>query len=97
MRILTLTGLAVGTLLMATAGTMPAKAMPVEPSVINKAIPADTNITDVRWRRHHWRGRHWGWYGPRYYPYSSYGYYRPYYRPGPYFSVGPRGFRFGIW
>jgi len=48
-----------------------------------------------------WAPRYYGnrYWGPRYYggysPYSSYGYYRPF--PAPFLSIGPGGFRFGIW
>ena len=68
---------------------------------IAKAGTETSNVVDVQWRRRHWRHRYWGphygYWGPRYYPYRSYGYDPYYYRSGPSLSIGPRGFRFGVW
>jgi len=99
MRTSTITGLATAAVL--AAFTMPAGALPVEPSAIAKANTETSNVVDVQWRRHHWRHRYWGprygYGGPRYYPYRSYGYDPYYYRSAPSLSIGPRGFRFGVW
>jgi hypothetical protein len=109
MRITAIAGLAAATMLAAAAGATPAGALPIEPSAISKADIAANNVVDVQWRRH-WRGRYYGYGGPRYYGYGpgyygyggprySYGYpyYRRYYYPGPSFSIGPRGFGFRLW
>jgi hypothetical protein len=104
MRTTTIAGPFVATVLVAAAGMSPASALPIEPSAISKAMPADASVVDVQWPGRYWGPRRYGYWGPRYrawgapYPYYSYGYpyyYRPY--PAPYFSVGPRGFAFGIW
>jgi hypothetical protein len=50
--------------------------------------------------RSYYRPYRYGHYSPYYQPYNSYAYspyyYRPYYRPGPFISVGPFGFGFGF-
>jgi hypothetical protein len=99
MRTTTVAGLAAAAALVAISWSTAAGALPIEPSAISKANAATSNVVDVQWRRRHrYWGPRYGYWGPRPYPYYSYGYpYGRYYGPSPYFSIGPRGFGFGVW
>jgi hypothetical protein len=99
MRTTILAGLAAAATLVAASGSIPAQAMPMQPSPIAQANEAISNVVDVQWHRRYWRHRYWGprfgHVGPRYYSYYGGPYYR-YYAPGPRFFIGPRGFGFGF-
>jgi hypothetical protein len=101
-----ITGVAVLTLLGATALPLPASAAERHAgATAHAAKPAQATEFSAQWRHRYYR-HHYGYYGPRRYwgprygyygyPYGGYryGYYgRPYY-PGVALGVGPFGFRF---
>jgi len=103
------TGVAVLTLLGATALSLPASAAERAEhragATTNAAGPAQATEFSAQWRHGYYR-RHYGYYGPRRYWGPRYGYYghryggypygyygRPYY-PGVAVGIGPLGFRF---
>jgi hypothetical protein len=108
MRTITITGLAVATLLMAGSGLTPAQSMPIQPAgVVNHAAVGADNYQEVYYRRRYVRpygyGRRYGYgggygyggypYGYGGYGYGGYPYGYGYY--GPSVQVGPFGFGFG--